>query len=98
MHSRGMRWRARAWAAVWPLLAEVSLVEDEIDYHMSVAWNGGDAAYSLDLDTGTWTALTSANGPGKANETGTFKRWRYVGDSSFVLVNGPKQNAFLFRL
>jgi hypothetical protein len=63
-----------------------------------VAWNGGDTAYSLDLDTGIWTALTSPNGPGVANETGTFKRWRYVGDSSFVLVNGPRQNAFLFRL
>jgi len=63
-----------------------------------VAWNGGDSAYSLDLDTGTWTALSSVNGPGEANETGTYKRWRYVGDGAFVLVNGPKQNAFLLRL
>lgn len=64
-----------------------------------VAWNGGDAAFSLDLDSGVWTALSSADGPGDANETGTYKRWRYVpGASSFVLVNGAAQNAFLFRL
>lgn len=64
-----------------------------------VAWNGGDSAYSLDLESGVWTALTSNSGPGPANETGTFKRWRYVpGESSFVLVNGARQNAFLFRL
>jgi hypothetical protein len=64
-----------------------------------VAWNGGDSAFSLDLASGAWTALTSPNGPGDANETGTYKRWRYVpGQSSFVLVNGPSQNAFLFRL
>jgi hypothetical protein len=64
-----------------------------------VAWNGGDSAYSLDIASRTWTALSSPNGPGDANETGTFKRWRYVpGENSFVLVNGAKQNAFVFRL
>jgi hypothetical protein len=64
-----------------------------------VGWNGGDSAYSLDLASGVWTALTSTNGPGDPNETGTYKRWRYVPrQSSFVLVNGPSQNAFLFRL
>lgn len=63
-----------------------------------VAWNGGDSAYSLDLESGVWTALTAPNGPGAANETGTYKRWRYVpGSQSFVLVNGANQNAFLFR-
>jgi len=63
-----------------------------------VAWNGGDSAYSLDLGTGVWSALNSPAGPGPANETGTYKRWSYVGESSFALVNGPSQNAFLFRL
>ena len=64
-----------------------------------VAWNGGDSAYSLDLETKVWTALTSSGGPGAANETGTYKRWRYVpGENTFVLVNGSKQNAYLFRL
>ncbi|HVJ17456.1 MAG TPA: hypothetical protein VM686_18645 [Polyangiaceae bacterium] len=64
-----------------------------------VAWNGGDSAFSLELESGEWTALTSPNGPGAANETGTYKRWRYVpGQSSFVLVNGPNQNGYLFRL
>jgi hypothetical protein len=63
------------------------------------AWNGGDTAFSLDLESGVWTPLSSANGPGDANETGTYKRWRYVsGSNSFVLVNGAHQNAFLFRL
>jgi hypothetical protein len=64
-----------------------------------VGWNGGDTAFSLELESGIWTPLSSANGPGVANETGTYKRWRYVpGSKSFVLVNGASQNAFLFRL
>jgi hypothetical protein len=63
-----------------------------------VAWNGGDTAYELDLESRAWTALSSPNGPGDANETGTYKRWRYVpGQKSFVLVNGPNQNAYVFR-
>jgi hypothetical protein len=63
-----------------------------------VAWNGGNTAYELDLESGAWTALSSPNGPGDANETGTYKRWRYVpGQKSFVLINGPNQNAYLFR-
>jgi hypothetical protein len=63
-----------------------------------VGWNGGDTVYSLDLDQGTWTRLIAANGPGTANETGTYKRWRHIdGTDAFLLINGITQNAFLFR-
>jgi hypothetical protein len=58
----------------------------------------GDSAFSLDLESGVRTALTSPNGPGNANETGTYKRSRYVpGESSFVLVNGLRARERLSR-
>lgn len=64
-----------------------------------VAWNGGDSVYSLDLDTGTWTATTFPGGPGKALDNGTFKRWSYsVASGMFVLVNSMRGNAWAFRL
>lgn len=63
-----------------------------------VAWNGGDAAYSLNLDDGVWTTLEGAGGPGDANETGTYKRWRHIdGTDAFLVINGVDQNAWLFR-
>ena len=63
-----------------------------------VAWNGGASVYALDLDTAAWTAYTSQNGPGDANGTGTYKRFRLVESGTFVLVNAHDQNAFLFRM
>ena len=65
-----------------------------------VAWNGGDAVYSLNLDTNTWTAVTSySGGPGTAVANGTYKRWSYSPTSGvFVVVNSVDQNAFTFRL
>jgi hypothetical protein len=64
-----------------------------------VAWNGGDSVYSLDLDSGAWTTTTYPNGPGEAQENGTFKRWSYSPALRlFVLVNAMTQDAYLFRL
>jgi len=64
-----------------------------------VAWNGGDTVYSLNLDSRVWSAVTFPGGPGKAAETGTFKRWSYSPASGvFILVNSMDSNAFAFRL
>jgi len=64
-----------------------------------VAWNGGNSVYSLDLDTGIWTPTSYPNGPGAAQENGTFKRWSYsAGLRGFVLVNSMNQDAYVFRL
>jgi hypothetical protein len=64
-----------------------------------VAWNGGNTAYSLNLDTRVWTALTYSNGPGAANSNGTYKRWAYSQTSGvFVAVNSVDRNAYTFRL
>jgi hypothetical protein len=92
-------WRRRSRQRVLGARGRVARLDRDEESGKIVGWNGGDSAFSLDLESGVWTALTSPNGPGTANETGTYKRWRYVpGESSFVMVNGPAQNAFLFRL
>jgi hypothetical protein len=57
-------------------------------------WRG----HALDLHTAIWTAFTSPNGPGDPNETGTYERWRRVDEGTFLLVNGPDQNAYPFRM
>lgn len=63
-----------------------------------VAWNGGDRVYSLDLDSGAWSAVAYPNGPGPAQENGTFKRWSYSPALRlFVLVNAMTENAYVFR-
>ena len=66
-----------------------------------VAWNGGNTVYSLDMDTKVWTATTYTGGPGPANETGTFKRWRYSAkEDAFIVANqynGVIQNGYTFR-
>lgn len=63
-----------------------------------VAWHGGDAVYSLDLDTNTWQAQTFPGGPGVASTNGTYKRWSYSAVSGvFVLVKSMESNAYAFR-
>jgi hypothetical protein len=65
-----------------------------------VAWNGGNTVYSLNPDTKEWTTVTAATGsPGSESRDGTFGRWRYSPtDDVFVLINGPSQNGYTFRL
>jgi hypothetical protein len=63
-----------------------------------VAWNGGNAVYALDLESGSWSNIGAPGGPGDANQTGTYKRWRHVdGTDAFILINAVNQNAYLFR-
>lgn len=63
-----------------------------------VAWNGGGSAYSLDVENSVWTTLEGSGGPGEANETGTYKRWRHInGTDAFLVINAINQNAWLFR-
>jgi hypothetical protein len=64
-----------------------------------VAWNGGNTVYSLNPDTKEWTTVTAAGSPGTESRDGTFGRWRYSPtDDVFVLINGPSQNGYTFRL
>jgi len=64
-----------------------------------VAWNGGNTVYSLNLDTGAWTNVTYAGGPGTAPAAGTYKRWNYAPTlNAFVVVNSMSTNAYTFRL
>lgn len=70
-----------------------------------VGWNGADSSstpdtvYSLDLDTGIWTAVAAPGGPVGGNTRGTFGRWRYAPKlNAFVVANDVDENAFLFNL
>ena len=66
-----------------------------------VAWIGGNTVYSLNMDTRVWTADTFSGGPGLANVSGTFKRWRYSAkDGVFIVANrydNNIQNGYTFR-
>ena|SRR5258706_10034674 len=64
-----------------------------------VAWQGGDTAYSLDLETRQWTAHTWPGGPGRPNINGTYKRWSYTPKlEAFIVLNFFDRNAYLLRL
>src|SRR5262249_30084751 len=60
-----------------------------------IAWSGGDAVYSLDVATNSWTTISSyRGGPGPAIPAGTFGRWRYSPASGvFVIVNYVDEDA-----
>lgn len=64
-----------------------------------VAWSAeaGNAVYSLDVDTGEWTATSYANGP-TPTSNGTHGRWRYSAKSGvFVAVNRVDDNIFVLK-
>jgi len=64
-----------------------------------VAWAGGDTIYSLNVDTGVWSALTFPGGPGSAFGQGTYGRWQYSPASDvFLVYNSVDSNAFVVRL
>jgi hypothetical protein len=65
-----------------------------------VAWHGGSNVYTLNMDTGAWTLVSTGAGPtGTAPTQGTFGRFGYVpAFRVFVLVNDIDQNAWVFRL
>jgi hypothetical protein len=67
--------------------------------HKIVGWAGGDPVYLLDLDQKTCTEQSFPGGPGKAQQKGSFGRFRYFPALGvFVIVNDWKRNAFALRL
>jgi hypothetical protein len=67
--------------------------------HKIVGWAGGDSVYLLDLDQKTCTEQSFPGGPGKAQQKGSFGRFRYFpAPGVFVIVNDWKRNAFALRL
>ncbi len=68
-----------------------------------VAWAGGGRVYSYDIDARTWyrhdPADPQADKPGKAQQRGTYGRFRYVpAFDLFVLVNAADDDVFVYRL
>lgn len=64
-----------------------------------VAWSESspNVVYSLNLDTATWSSVTSSGGPTPVGN-GTSGRWRYSAKSNvFVLANSVNDNMVIFR-
>jgi len=62
-----------------------------------VGWAGGPV-YSLDPDTGAWTAHHAPGAP-KPTEAGIYGRWRYVPSlDAFVLVTDVDENVHFYKL
>jgi hypothetical protein len=80
-------------AASYPGLA-YDPVRDRI-----TAYIGGTTVFSLNMDTRVWTSVNYPGGnPGRANGTGTYKRWNYSPALNvFVIVNNIDSNAWAFR-
>ena len=81
--------------AVYPGI-EYDPVSDKL-----VAWKGGQAVYTLDLDTLVWSKHAGTNNvvPGSPPSTGVYNRWRYIpSKNAFITVNSIDQNVFLYRL
>ena len=61
-----------------------------------VGWAGGPV-YSLDPDTGAWTA-DDAPGPPKPTEAGIYGRWRYVPSlDAFVVVTDVDEDVHFYK-
>jgi len=62
-----------------------------------VGWAGGPV-YSLDPDTGVWTAHDAPGAP-KPTDSGIYGRWRYVpGLDAFVLVTDVDEHVHFYKL
>jgi len=62
-----------------------------------VGWAGGPV-YSLDPDTGAWTAHDAPGAP-KPTDSGMYGRWRYVPSLDvFVLVTDVDENVQFYKL
>ncbi len=62
-----------------------------------VGWAGGPV-YSLDPDTGAWTAHNAPGAP-KPTEVGVYGRWRYVPSlDAFVVATDVDENVHFFKL
>jgi hypothetical protein len=63
-----------------------------------VGWAGGDVVYLFDPDAKKCETVTYGGGP-KAQENGTFGRFRYFPSLGvFAVVNDPNQNAHTLRI
>jgi hypothetical protein len=67
--------------------------------NLIVGWGGGDTAYLYNPDTDSCTSVTYPNGPGAAQQNGTFGRFRYFPSLGvFAVVNSWASNAYTLRL
>ena len=67
--------------------------------HAVVSWVGGDSVYVFDPDQKICEEKSFPHGPGKAQEKGSFGRFRYFPSRRvFVIVNDWNQNAYTLRL
>jgi hypothetical protein len=63
------------------------------------AWPGDGKLYRFHMDTLSWEGLAFNGDPGPQARHGTFGRFDYVPSlNSFVLLNNPREDAYLFRL
>jgi hypothetical protein len=69
-----------------------------------VAWSGGAAVYTLNMDTRVWTKVNPASGnsvvpTGVTAAGGTFGRFQYIpSKNAFIAVNATDQNVYLYKL
>lgn len=69
-----------------------------------VAWSGGSAVYSLNMDTLVWTRHSPAAGnsvtpTAVSAEGGTFGRFQYIpSKNAFVAVNATDENVYFYKL
>ncbi len=68
------------------------------DEHL-YAWPGDGKLYRFHMDTLSWEGIAFNGDPGPQARHGTFGRFDYVPSiNSFVLLNNPRENAYLFKL
>ena len=66
---------------------------------LMVGWVGGNTVYEFNPDTKSCNAVTWPNGPGAAQNNGTFGRFRYFPALNvFAVVNDWQENAYTLRL
>lgn len=66
-----------------------------------VAWIGGSAVYTLDMDTKAWKKINTTGMvvPDTPPSQGIYNRWRYIpSKNAFIVVNGIDQNVFIYKL
>jgi len=63
------------------------------------AWPGDGKLYRFHMDTLRWEGIAINGDPGPQARRGTFGRFDFVSSiNSFVLLNDPRKDAFLFQL
>lgn len=63
------------------------------------AWPGNGKLYRFHMDTLSWEGIAINGDPGPQARNGTFGRFAFIPSiNSFVLLNNPRKNAYLFQL